>query len=90
MRRLKNLHGRDAAAPAAAAKKLAETPSQPAVENDIISDVDNTLFPLVVLLMSILAPMDLIRRYQEERSSLDAEIDRVIAEITEKLGGNAC
>ena len=54
-KRLKNLHGRDAAAPAAAAKKLAETPSQPAVENDIISDVDNTLFPLVVLLMSMLA-----------------------------------
>ena len=54
-KRLKKLHGRDAAAPAAAAKKLAETPSQPAVENDIISDVDNTLFPLVVLLMSMLA-----------------------------------
>jgi type I restriction enzyme M protein len=35
----------------------------------------------------ILAPMDLIRRYQEERSSLNAEIDRVLAEITEKLGG---
>ncbi len=32
-------------------------------------------------------PMDLIRRYQEERSSLNAEIDRVLAEITEKLGG---
>lgn len=38
----------------------------------------------------ILAPMDLIRRYQEERSSLNAEIDRVLAEITAKLGGNAC
>ena len=36
-------------------KKMAETPSQPAVENDITSDVDNTLFPLVVLLMSMLA-----------------------------------
>ena len=36
-------------------KKLAETPSHPAVENDIISDMDNTLFPLVVLLMSMLA-----------------------------------
>ena len=35
----------------------------------------------------ILAPMDLIRRYQEERASLNAEIDRVLAEITEKLGG---
>lgn len=35
----------------------------------------------------ILAPMDLIRRYQEERASLNAEIDRVLEEITEKLGG---
>ena len=34
----------------------------------------------------ILPPMDLIRRYQEERASLNAEIDRVLAEITEKLG----
>ena len=35
----------------------------------------------------ILAPMDLIRRYQEERASLNAEIDRVLAEITTGLGG---
>ena len=35
----------------------------------------------------ILAPLDLIQRYQEERASLNAEIDRVLAEITEKLGG---
>lgn len=35
----------------------------------------------------ILAPMDLIQRYQEERSSLNAEIDRVLAEITALLGG---
>ena len=35
----------------------------------------------------ILAPMDLIRRYEEERASLNAEIDRVLAEITAKLGG---
>ncbi len=35
----------------------------------------------------IMAPMDLIQRYQEERASLNAEIDRVLAEITEKLGG---
>ena len=35
----------------------------------------------------ILAPMDLIQRYQEERASLNAEIDRVLAEITERLGG---
>ena len=35
----------------------------------------------------ILAPMDLIRRYQEERASLNAEIDRVLAEVTAKLGG---
>ena len=30
----------------------------------------------------ILDPMDLIQRYQEERASLNAEIDRVLAEIT--------
>ena len=35
----------------------------------------------------ILAPLDLIQRYQEERASLNAEIDRVLAEITAKLGG---
>lgn len=35
----------------------------------------------------ILAPMDLIQRYQEERAFLNAEIDRVLAEITAKLGG---
>ena len=37
----------------------------------------------------ILDPLDLIHRYQEERASLNAEIDRVLAEITEKLGGAA-
>lgn len=35
----------------------------------------------------ILAPLDLIQRYEEERSSLNAEIDRVLAEITAILGG---
>ena len=34
----------------------------------------------------ILAPKDLIQRYQEERASLNAEIDRVLAQITEILG----
>ena len=37
----------------------------------------------------ILAPLDLIQRYEEERSSLNAEIDRVLAEITAILGGGA-
>lgn len=37
----------------------------------------------------ILAPLDLIHRYEEQRASLNAEIDRVLAEITAKLGGNA-
>ena len=37
----------------------------------------------------ILAPMDLIQRYEEQRASLNAEIDRVLAEITILLGGNA-
>ena len=36
----------------------------------------------------ILDPMDLIQRYQEERASLNAEIDRVLAEITAILGGD--
>lgn len=36
----------------------------------------------------ILDPMDLIQRYQEERASLNAEIDRVLADITALLGGN--
>ena len=35
----------------------------------------------------ILDPMDLILRYQEERASLNAEIDRVLADITAILGG---
>ncbi len=35
----------------------------------------------------LLDPLDLIQRYEEERASLNAEIDRVLAEITAKLGG---
>lgn len=35
----------------------------------------------------ILEPMDLIQRYEEQRASLNAEIDRVLAEITSILGG---
>jgi len=35
----------------------------------------------------ILAPMDLIQRYEEQRASLNAEIDSVLAEITALLGG---
>jgi type I restriction enzyme M protein len=35
----------------------------------------------------ILAPLDLIRRYEEQRASLNAKIDRVLAEITALLGG---
>lgn len=35
----------------------------------------------------ILDPMDLIQRYQEERASLNAEIDRVLADITKLLRG---
>ncbi|HWQ30722.1 MAG TPA: class I SAM-dependent DNA methyltransferase [Negativicutes bacterium] len=37
----------------------------------------------------ILDPMDLIQRYEEQRASLNAEIDRVLAEITAILGGAA-
>ena len=36
----------------------------------------------------ILDPMDLIQRYQEERASLNAEIDRVLDSITLLLGGS--
>ncbi len=36
----------------------------------------------------ILAPHDLIHEYQEERASLNAEIDRVLEEIEKLLGGN--
>lgn len=35
----------------------------------------------------ILAPMDLIQRYEKQRASLNAEIDRVLSEITALLGG---
>ena len=35
----------------------------------------------------ILTPMDLMQRYQEERASLNAEIDRVLAELSALLGG---
>lgn len=35
----------------------------------------------------ILAPMDLIQRYDEQRYSLNADIDRVLADITSILGG---
>ena len=35
----------------------------------------------------ILDPMDLIQRYQEERASLNAKIDRVLADITKILRG---
>lgn len=37
----------------------------------------------------ILDPLDLIQIYEEKRASLNAEIDRVLAEITSILGGNA-
>ena len=35
----------------------------------------------------ILAPLDLIHRYEEQRASLNAEIDRVLDRITSLLGG---
>ena len=37
----------------------------------------------------ILDPLDLIQRYEEERASLNAEIDHVLAEIIAILGGTA-
>ncbi len=35
----------------------------------------------------ILEPMELIRRYEEQRASLNAEIDQILEEITSLLGG---
>ena len=35
----------------------------------------------------ILDPLDLIQRYEEQRASLNAEIDRVLTEISKLLGG---
>ena len=35
----------------------------------------------------ILAPLDLIRRYEEQRASLNAEIDRVLEKIQRILRG---
>ncbi len=37
----------------------------------------------------ILAPLDLIHRYEEQRASLNAEIDRVLENITALLGGKS-
>ena len=37
----------------------------------------------------ILEPGDLIARYQAERTELNANIDRILAEVTSKLEGNA-
>ena len=37
----------------------------------------------------ILEPLDLIKQYEEERASLNAEIDRTLAEIIAILGGSA-
>jgi len=37
----------------------------------------------------ILEPLDLIKRYEEERASLNAEIDRTLTEIVAILGGSA-
>ena len=36
----------------------------------------------------ILAPLDLIQQYQEKRASLNADIDRILAQITDILGIN--
>ena len=41
-----------------------------------------------ISLEEILDPLDLIQRYEEERASLNAEIDRVLADIAKLLGGN--
>ncbi len=37
----------------------------------------------------ILAPLDLIRHYEEKRSALNGKIDQVLEQITTLLGGDA-
>ena len=54
-------------------------------EKDLNGNLDQCGYPHEE--EEILAPLDLIQRYQEERASLNAEIDRVLAEITALLGG---
>lgn len=54
-------------------------------ENDINCNLDQCGYPHEE--EEILAPMDLINRYQEERASLNAEIDHVLDQITALLGG---
>ena len=51
---------------------------------DLGYNLDQCGFPHVE--EEILDPLDLIQRYEEERASLNAEIDRVLAEIKGKLG----
>ena len=55
------------------------------LSEDLAYNFDQCGYPHVE--EEILDPMELIRRYQEERATLNAEIDSVLAEITEKLGG---
>ena len=52
---------------------------------DLAYNLDQCGYPHVE--EEILDPMDLIQRYQEERASLNAEIDRVLTDITVILGG---
>jgi len=53
--------------------------------DDLSYNLDQCGYPHIE--EEILDPMDLIQRYQEERASLNAEIDRVLAQITAILGG---
>lgn len=52
---------------------------------DLAYNLDQCGYPHIE--EEILDPMDLIQRYQEERASLNAEIDRVLTDITVILGG---
>lgn len=55
------------------------------IENELGYNLDQCGYPHKE--EEILAPMDLMQRYQEERASLNAEIDRVLAELSALLGG---
>ena len=55
------------------------------LSEELVYNFDQCGYPHVE--EEILPPKDLIQKYQEKRASLNAEIDRVIAEITAILGG---
>lgn len=62
------------------------TAQQPAVDvlSDLWYNIDLCGYPHEE--EEILPPKELIQQYQEKRASLNADIDRILAQITEILG----